>query len=696
MRFRRGGTVTGSAQRTRSFRCRPSVFVLLAVTVIAPLVYLTGTASTFRASVNHHKAFSEPDTSEFEAEYRRLKALEQIESLFPKEVLEVIYSKTPDIGSLNFKFPGRKDLASSLVQEEKTEERTDGQEKAVIPDPGENGNQEQGGDDIKVTLAEVEAEVGGRSVDLSPEDDSMKQVRKRSRELRDEKRVEELTRQDESEDRKVENEAVERAKNIVYEESDGKFSIWKREDPESPDLMVRLMRDQLIMARAYASIAESANNGRLLRELKLKIKDNIKLLGEANVDSELPPGIKDKVNQMARLLTRARDQHRDCAMMVKKLRAMLQTSEEHARTLKKQSTFLSQLAAKTIPKGLHCLSMSLTLDYHLRPPQERDFPQSPKLEDPTLFHYAIFSDNILAAAVVVNSTIVHTKEPEKHVFHVVTDRMNFGAMKEWFLENPPGRATIQVENVDDYKWLNASYCPVLHQLSSASMKNYYFKADSGASLATVSANLKYRNPKYLSMLNHLRFYLPEVFPKLSKVLFLDDDVVVQKDLSGLWNVDLQGNVNGAVETCGPSFHRFDKYLNFSHPEISRNFDPMACGWAYGMNMFDLVEWKKRDITGIYHKWQRMNEDRTLWKLGTLPPGLITFYNLTQPLDKSWHVLGLGYNPGVLRSELESAAVVHYNGNMKPWLEIGMSRYKPYWTKFVKYDHPALQQCNINE
>ena len=41
----------------------------------------------------------------------------------------------------------------------------------------------------------------------------------------------------------------------------------------------------------------------------------------------------------------------------------------------------------------------------------------------------------------------------------------------------------------------------------------------------------------------------------------------------------------------------------------------------------------------------------LWKLGTLPPGLITFYNKTEPLDKHWHVLGMGYNPNVDLEEL---------------------------------------------
>ncbi|CAM6022124.1 unnamed protein product [Sphagnum balticum] len=424
------------------------------------------------------------------------------------------------------------------------------------------------------------------------------------------------------------------------------------------------------------------------------IKEHKKFVGDANVDTELPRGVEEKLKLMSEVLLRAQQKNYDIANMVKKLRAMLQSAEENAHMLKKQGTFLSQLAAKTVPKGLHCFSMQLTVEYHLFPHDLREFPNQQRLEDPSLYHYALFSDNILAAAVVVNSAILNAKEPEEHVFHIVTDKLNFGAMKMWFLANPPGAATMEVQNVDDFKWLNASYCPVLHQLQSSVMKNFYFKADSTLSAAT--SNLKYWNPKYLSMLNHLRFYLPEVYPKLDKILFLDDDVVVQKDLTPLWDVDLGGHVNGAVETCGSSFHRFDKYLNFSNSLISENFDANACGWAYGMNVFDLKQWRKHDITGIYHRWQSKNERRLLWKLGTLPPGLITFYNLTYPLEKSWHVLGLGYNSSVQDSDIATAAVIHYNGNMKPWLEIGMSKYKPFWSKFVKYDHPYLQRCNISD
>ena len=82
------------------------------------------------------------------------------------------------------------------------------------------------------------------------------------------------------------------------------------------------------------------------------------------------------------------------------------------------------------------------------------------------------------------------------------------------------KATIQVENIDDFKWLNSSYCSVLRQLESARPKEYYFKVNHPTTISTGEDNLKYRNPKYLSMLNHQRFYLPEVYPKLDKNLMI--------------------------------------------------------------------------------------------------------------------------------------------------------------------------------
>jgi alpha-1,4-galacturonosyltransferase len=315
---------------------------------------------------------------------------------------------------------------------------------------------------------------------------------------------------------------------------------------------------------------------------------------------------------MGHALSSARDVLYNSDEVSRRLLVMLQSTELNIDSVKKQNSFLVQHAAKTVPMPLHCLHMQLTTDYYFRDGMIKEYfhdaalkeeEDKAKREDRSLYHYAIFSDNVLAASVVVRSTVTHAKEPEKHVFHIVTDRLNFAAMTMWFIRHPPLPATVHVENIDNFKWLNSSYCSVLRQLESARLKEYYFKAHDPSSLSDGNENLKYRNPKYLSMLNHLRFYMPEIHPKLDKILFLDDDVVVQKDLTPLWDVDLKGMVNGAVETCKESFHRFDTYLNFSHPKIAENFDPRACGWAFGMNMFDLKEWKKQNITGIYHYWQ---------------------------------------------------------------------------------------------
>lgn len=463
------------------------------------------------------------------------------------------------------------------------------------------------------------------------------------------------------------------------------------EQTTPPDFRVRQLKDQLIKAKVYLSLPATRNNANFVRELRLRIKEVQRALGDATKDSDLPRIANDRLKAMEQSLAKGKQIQDDCAAVVKKLRAMLHSTEEQLRVHRKQTLFLTQLTAKTLPKGLHCLPLRLTTEYYTLNSSQKHFPNQEKLENPRLFHYALFSDNVLAAAVVVNSTVTHAKHPSNHVFHVVTDRLNYAAMRMWFLANPPGRATVQVQNIEEFTWLNSSYSPVLKQLNSQSMIDYYFRAHR----ANSDSNLKFRNPKYLSILNHLRFYLPEVFPQLNKVLFLDDDLVVQKDLSGLWSIDLKGKVNGAVETCGETFHRFDRYLNFSNPLISKNFDPRACGWAYGMNIFDLDEWRRQNITDVYHTWQRMNHDRQLWKLGTLPPGLITFWKRTYPLDRFWHVLGLGYNPNVSQRDIERAAVIHYNGNMKPWLEINIPKYRNYWAKHVDYDQVYLRECNIN-
>ncbi|KAH8511182.1 hypothetical protein Peur_052798 [Populus x canadensis] len=476
------------------------------------------------------------------------------------------------------------------------------------------------------------------------------------------------------------------------------------------DLIYKQANDHMTLVNAYAAYA---------RKLKLDISKQLRMFDELTKNlTDLPlkpsyksslfePGspvdedvlrqfekeVKDIV-KVARLMIVESKESYDNQIKIQKLKDTIFAVNELLIKAKKNGAFASLISAKSVPKSLHCLAMRLVEERVAHPEKYKEEGYKEEFEDPSLYHYAIFSDNVIAVSVVIRSVVKNAEEPWKHVFHVVTDRMNVAAMKVWFRMRPvEGGAFVGIKAVEEYRFLNSSYVPVLRQLENANMQKFYFE-NQAENATKDSTNMKFRNPKYLSMLNHLRFYLPEMYPKLRKILFLDDDVVVQKDLTGLWKVDLDGKVNGAVETCFGSFHRYAQYLNFSHPLIKERFNPKTCAWAFGMNIFDLDAWRREKCTEQYHYWQSLNEERTLWKLGTLPPGLITFYSTTKSLDKSWHVLGLGYNPSISMDEISNAAVIHYNGNMKPWLDIAMNQYKNLWTKYVDNDMEFVQTCNF--
>ncbi|XP_057534362.1 probable galacturonosyltransferase 10 isoform X1 [Amaranthus tricolor] len=468
------------------------------------------------------------------------------------------------------------------------------------------------------------------------------------------------------------------------------------EEMLSPTSLTRQLNDQIALAKSLVVIAKESNNLQFAWELSAQIRNSQVLLSNA-ATRRSPLTLRESetaIKDMALLLYQAQQLHYDSATMIMRLKAKMQSLEEQMSTVSDKSSKYGQIAAEEVPKSLYCLGVRLTTEWFRNLSAQRKLAERKlnvsKLKDNRLYHFCVFSDNILATSVVVNSTAVNSKDPEKVVFHLVTDEVNYAPMKAWFSMNDFHGVTVEVQKIEDFSWLNASYVPVLRQLQDSDTKNYYFSGNN----VDNKTPIKFRNPKYLSMLNHIRFYIPEVFPALKKVIFLDDDVVVQKDLSRLFSIDLNGNVNGAVETCMETFHRYHKYLNYSHPLIRSHFDPDACGWAFGMNVFHLVEWRKRNVTGIYHYWQEKNIDRTLWKLGTLPPGLLTFYGLTEPLDPSWHILGLGYT-NVDPKLIAKGAVLHYNGNSKPWLKIGIEKYKPLWEKYVNYDHPILQLCNVH-
>ncbi|KAK8952741.1 putative galacturonosyltransferase 12 [Platanthera guangdongensis] len=202
-------------------------------------------------------------------------------------------------------------------------------------------------------------------------------------------------------------------------------------------------------------------------------------------------------------------------------------------------------------------------------------------------------------------------------------------MQAWFALHPLAPAVVEVRGLHHFDWFARGRVPVLEAMERDREARSQFRGGSAAIVASeserpvvVAAKLQALSPKYHSLMNHIRIYLPELFPSLKKVVFLDDDIVVQADLSPLWDIDLHG------------------------------------------------------------------------KLGTLPPGLIAFHGHVHTIDPYWHMLGLGYQENKTREDAEKAAVIHFNGRAKPWLDIAFPHLRPLWTKYIDFSDKYIKACNI--
>ncbi|KAK4752476.1 hypothetical protein SAY87_021274 [Trapa incisa] len=420
--------------------------------------------------------------------------------------------------------------------------------------------------------------------------------------------------------------------------------------------------------------------------------------------SEIPQTLEDFMSEV-------KESRPNAKTFAIKLRDMVALLEQRTRMAKIQEYLYRHIASSSIPKQLHCLTLRLANEHSSNAGARLQLPTAelvPALINNSYFHFVLASDNVLAASVVAASLVRNSLRPHMVVLHIITDKKTYSPMQAWFSLHPLGQAIVEVKALHHFDWFARGKVPVLQAMEKDQLKRSQFRGGSSAIVKNntekphiIAAKLQALSPKYNSMMNHIRIHLPELFPSLKKVVFLDDDIVVQTDLTPLWDIDMKGKVNGAVQTCHGKdkfvmSKRFKSYLNFSHPLIRESFDPNQCAWAYGMNVFDLAAWRKSSISLTYYHWleQNFKSDLSLWQLGTLPPGLIAFNGHVHIIDPFWHMLGLGYQENMTFAEAKGAGVIHFNGRAKPWLDIAFPHLRPLWAKYVNFSDKFIKGCHI--
>jgi len=275
------------------------------------------------------------------------------------------------------------------------------------------------------------------------------------------------------------------------------------------------------------------------------------------------------------------------------------------------------------------------------------------------------------------------QDTENVVFHILTDAQNFYAMKHWFARNSYRESAVDVINYEQI---------IFENFPEFRTQLLYLPEEFRVFISSLERPTEKSRMEYLSVFSHSHFFVPEIFKDLRKVIILDDDVVVQRDLSFLWNLDMGDKVNGAVRFCGLKLGQLRNLLGRTI------YDPQSCAWMSGVNVIDLDKWREHNVTENYLQLLRKfgnSDDEASLRAAALPISLLSFQHLLYPLDERLTLSGLGYDYGIKEEVAQSSASLHYNGNMKPWLELGIPDYKKYWKRFLTRDERFMEECNVS-
>ncbi|MEK4653521.1 MULTISPECIES: glycosyltransferase family 8 protein [Niallia] len=179
------------------------------------------------------------------------------------------------------------------------------------------------------------------------------------------------------------------------------------------------------------------------------------------------------------------------------------------------------------------------------------------------------------------------------------------------------------------------------------------------SLDLVGANLE----GHISEATYYRIMIPELFPEnIKKVIYLDSDILVRKDIMELWDTEIGDSVIGAIK-----LNEYNGYDKIDIPKDAPYFNA-------GVLVINLDKWREEQITRKAFEYIKRHPEKLIAHDQSILNYLL--YDKWHQVDYTWNVrtqifsldyLNAGFDNFESFEEVkEDPSIVHFTTASKPW------------------------------
>lgn len=177
-------------------------------------------------------------------------------------------------------------------------------------------------------------------------------------------------------------------------------------------------------------------------------------------------------------------------------------------------------------------------------------------------------------------------------------------------------------------------------------------------------------PDIFTLTIYFRLFIPEMFKEYDKAIYIDSDVVLNSDISELYDIDLENNYIGACRD--KSIIGIREFENYFTKGVGIDYRDYINSGVLLLNMKELRNKKLSDkFLYLLNKYHFENVDPDQAYINFLCNGKIKY------LDNAWDAM-----PNLEKNKLENPKLIHYNLFFKPWHYDNIT-YEEYFWEYAK-------------